>query len=46
MANMVQNVSLAFNMTTVVVNIMINALEVKQINDQGPEFPGIGEKSE
>ncbi|XP_058452010.1 ninjurin-1 isoform X1 [Malaya genurostris] len=34
-ANLVQNVSLGFNLSTVVVNIMINALEVKQMNDQG-----------
>ncbi|KXJ73587.1 hypothetical protein RP20_CCG015458 [Aedes albopictus] len=36
LANLVQNLSLGLNLSTVVVNIMINGLEVKQMNDQGP----------
>ncbi|XP_065081784.1 ninjurin-1 isoform X2 [Ochlerotatus camptorhynchus] len=35
LANLVQNLSLGMNLSTVVVNIMINSLEVKQMNDQG-----------
>ncbi|XP_039453532.1 ninjurin-1 isoform X2 [Culex pipiens pallens] len=45
-ANMVQNISLGFNMSTVVINIMINALEVKQMSDQGPHFPADSIKSD
>ncbi|XP_058823869.1 ninjurin-1 isoform X2 [Topomyia yanbarensis] len=45
-ANLVQNVSLGFNLSTVVVNIMINALEVKQMSDQGSGFSDSSIKNE
>ncbi|ETN60958.1 hypothetical protein AND_007402 [Anopheles darlingi] len=35
-ANAVQNFSLGLNMATVVVNIMINGMEVKHMDDVGP----------
>lgn len=47
LANLIQNLSLGMNLSTVVVNIMINGLEVKQMNDQGVGLPdGLSIKNE
>lgn len=40
LANLVQNLSLGLNLSTVVVNIMINGLEVKQMSDHGAGLSG------
>lgn len=47
LANLIQNLSLGMNLSTVVVNIMINGLEVKQMSDQGVELSdGLSIKNE